>query len=178
MENNSTGDQELTSIDAIASMIGNMINLGGAERLLMFASHGESLLFGMTVIALSWVGIQNVLKNDGVPKLMAEVVVIILTWGLASSMIGTVNGEPITFTDSDGHTSYGLAQAINAGFDSLAGSIIGTQVSPQNHILDVIGKSTLAAAKIFEPKDGPSSTSRRRADETANDASENVVGEP
>lgn len=156
-------DPELLAIDAIRGVIGSVLGLGGGKLGELFASYGSQLLFYLTVIAVAWVGIKNVIEHQSINKIFADYLVVLLTWSIASWMIGD-RGEG------------SLAREINNGFDMLANNVFSaaaaattgqtlqtpayspnnaeyekqTENFQSNIVIGAIGKSMLTAAKMFE----------------------------
>jgi len=133
----------ITPVDAIASMISNIMALGGKTG--AFLGFGGNLLFALTVIAVAWSAITNVMEDKGANKVVLDLASIALLWGLASwTMTGVVQ-------DKDGK-EVPVVESISSGFDMLAGTVMGTAgADSPNQVIDVLGKSVMIAAELFMP---------------------------
>lgn len=139
-------DVAMTPVDAIASMIANIMSLGGKTG--VFLEYGENLLFGLTVIAVAWAAIKNVMEDKGVNKVILDFAAIALLWGIASwTMTGIV-------ADKDGK-EVPVVESINSGFDLLAGKVMTTAgADSSNQVIEVLGNSVMIAAELFMPSKG------------------------
>ena len=103
--NNAGQSDEITQVDALVSMINNMLAVGGAGVAGMFSAYGSNLLTALTVIAIAWVGIKNVIESQGINKTLADTLVVVLLWGIAAWLINP-SGDAM--------------REINGGFDMVA----------------------------------------------------------
>lgn len=108
---------EVTQVDALVSMINNMLAVGGEGVAGMFSAYGSNLLTALTVIAISWVGIKNVIESQGINKTLADILVVVLLWGIAAWLINP-NGSAM--------------REINSGFDMVANQALYASARASN----------------------------------------------
>lgn len=110
--------------------------LGSMERSISsisFTSEGQFLLGGLTLIALSWMGVRHMLAHETFADTVGAFFSIALLWGFASWIIGVRHGG-INFLDS-----------LNGGFDQVAGHILGRQT-----FNEILGQMLHSALSLFE----------------------------
>lgn len=177
-------------VDAIYHVINSITSIGEGGVAQLFTGYGENLLLALTVIAVAWVGIENVIENRPFQKLLADFISVILTWGIATWLITGVGG-------------ISLAKEINAGFDMIANTILDATAessgssltlnppaysmggSPEqytqatsnftsNVAAHALATSFITAARLFEEPNKPTQSAINKAEQEAQAAKQNA----
>lgn len=113
-----------------------------------FVDYGGRLLMFLTVIAISLNGIKALMESAGANEAIANLVNIILIWGIASFFL-TSN----------------VTQQIDQGFNQLAGEAAGIGSSgPEDAILKTMGRFSKTAMSLYTGPEQSSSTSAATVD--------------
>lgn len=96
-----------------AELVGRMLQtITTSIESINFATEGQFLLGVLTIIALSLAGIRHMLASETYADVISSLVMIVLTWGFASYVIGSPNA-PGAFLPG-----------LNSGFDLIAEKVL------------------------------------------------------
>ncbi len=103
----------------------------------LLAAEGRWLLHGLLLIMISWTALANMLKQSGPSELIADVIKLLLSWGLITAALANDSA---------------MLRTMAAGWDVLA-----ARLNPDADVVSALGRMLDAAASVWrgEPASAP-----------------------